>query len=280
MRKNFGAGERLLPLISAAMQTGRFLFLGTGGSLGIPVVGCTCAVCLSPSPCNKRLRPSGLLTVAGKTLLLDAGPDFRAQALKYGVARLDGVLLTHSHFDHIGGFDDLRVFYFAQRRLLPCLLSEDTFDELKIRYHYMMHPGESEAAVCAHFQFHLLKGEFGAVDFEGIKLRYFTYRQGGMQVNGFRVGEFAYVSDIRDYDEEVIQALRGVQTLVLSALRYTPSEVHFSIHEAIAFAKKVGSAHTWFTHIAHDLDHDLTTADLPPGFALGRDGMELTFGGV
>lgn len=247
---------------------GRFLFLGSGGSMGVPVIACTCAVCTSNSPSNKRLRSSGLLQVGGKTILIDAGPDFREQALKYHVNHLDGILLTHTHFDHIGGIDDLRVYYFMLHQRLPCLLSQETFDELKIRYHYLMD---------TQLDFQILKDDFGKVDFQGIPLCYFSYSQAGMKVTGYRVGTFAYVSDIRKYSDEVLEALQGVEILVLSALRFSASEMHFSVDEAIAFARKVGAKKTWLTHIAHDLDHEKTNELLPPDIRMGYDGLEITF---
>ena len=120
----------------------QFLFLGSGGSTGVPVIGCNCAVCASKNPLDRRLRPSGLLRVQGKTFLIDAGPDFREQALKYHIRSIDGLLLTHSHFDHIGGLDDLRAFNFLQKHKIPCLLSIETFDELKRRYHYLLQERE------------------------------------------------------------------------------------------------------------------------------------------
>lgn len=256
---------------------GRFLFLGSGGSMGVPVIGCSCPVCTSNSPNNKRLRSSGLLKVQGKAFLIDAGPDFREQALKYRINHLDGILLTHTHFDHIGGLDDLRVFYFIQRHPLSCLVSQETFEELKVRYHYLMIPLQNGKTVCTQLDFQILEGDFGKVDFQGVPIHYLTYFQAGMKVTGYRIGNFAYVSDIREYTDEVIEALKGVETLVLSALRFSASEMHFSVEEAIAFARKVRAKKTWFTHIAHDLDHDKTNELLPPDIRMGYDGLEITF---
>jgi phosphoribosyl 1,2-cyclic phosphate phosphodiesterase len=256
---------------------GKFLFLGTGGSLGVPVIGCDCAVCHSTSPFNKRLRPSGLIQVGGKTFLLDVGPDFRLQALKYQLNHLDGVLLTHTHFDHVGGFDELRVYSFKNQRRLPCLLSKESLKELQLRCHYLMHPTEEGKIVSSKFDFSLLPEDFGRVEFEGISFEYVTYFQAGMKVTGFRFGDFAYISDIRDYTDEVITRLKGVKTLVLSALRYNASEVHFNIPEAIAFAREVGASHTWLTHITHEIEYDEINAALPGDIRLSYDGLEIPF---
>ncbi len=248
------------------------MFLGTGGSLGIPVIACECGVCTSSNPCNKRQRPSGVVHLAGKRFLIDAGPDFRTQALKADLKRLDGVLITHCHFDHVGGLDDLRVFSLIQNKQLPCLLSQESYDELQIRYHYLTHSHSTDK-----FKFQVLEADFGKTTFEGIDVHYVSYLQAGMKVTGYRIGTFAYISDIRKFSEEVIASLKGVKTLVLSALRYTPTEVHFSLDEAVAFARSVGAKKTWLTHIAHDLDHDKVNQELPIDVQLSYDGLEIEF---
>lgn len=252
---------------------GRFLFLGTGGSLGIPVIGCTCSVCTSASPFNQRGRSSALIQIGDKRLLIDAGPDFRVQALKHRINRLNGLILTHTHFDHIGGFDDLRVFYFLQKAPLPCLLSRETFQELQLRYHYLIDP----QGVSSLFRFRVLEEDFGTVEFEGVRLSYLSYFQAGMKVMGVRVGNLAYVSDIRDYSPQVFEALDGVEILILSALRHEPSHVHFSIEEAIAFSRKVKAKQTWLTHIAHELDYAETKTLLPSDVQMSYDGLEIPF---
>jgi phosphoribosyl 1,2-cyclic phosphate phosphodiesterase len=255
----------------------QFLFLGTGGSAGVPVIGCSCAVCRSGQAQNRRLRSSGLIRIGDRLYLLDVGPDFREQALRYDIRRLDGVLLTHAHFDHIGGLDDLRVFYYLQKRALPCVLSQDTFEELGRRYHYMMSSGSSRNSTCAQLDFRVLPDDFGKVTFEGLSLDYLSYYQAGMKVTGFRLKNFAYVSDIREFSDEVFSSLKGVSVLVLSALRHVSSEMHFSLDEAVDFARRIGAEKTYFTHIAHDLDYAATNALLPPDIRLSYDGLEISF---
>lgn len=256
---------------------GTFLFLGSGASMGVPVIGCKCTVCQSEVSSNKRLRPAGLLKVAGKSFLIDVGPDFREQALKYHIDHLDGLLLTHVHFDHIAGIDDLRIFYFLKKKAIPCLLSPETLEELKIRYHYLFRPIGEITTVSAQLEFQMLEEDFGDVEFEGVKMQNLTFFQSNMKVTGFRVGDFSYVTDIREYSDEVFVILKGVKKLVLSALRHRPSPVHLSIEEGIEFARKVGAEKTWFTHIAHDLDHEETNRALPPDIRLGADGLEIEF---
>ncbi len=256
---------------------GQFLFIGTGGSNGVPVIGCSCGVCISAFPQNRRLRSSGLLKINGKTLLIDVGPDFREQALKYKIDRLDGVLITHPHFDHVGGLDDLRIYYLIQKRPLPCLLSQESMDDLKLRYHYMMRPLEQGKSISARIDFQVLESDFGHREFQEIPIQYMSYFQTTTKVTGFRVGPFAYVSDIREYTDDLFRSLRGVKVLVLSALRHVPTLMHFSLEEAIVFARRVGSEKTYLTHIAHDLEYNTTNAILPPDLRLSYDGMEISF---
>ena len=256
---------------------GKFLFLGTSASAGIPVIGCKCAVCLSPSPYNQRLRPSGLIRIANKQFLIDVGPDFRQQALKYHIDHLDGLILTHTHYDHIAGVDELRIFYLRSKQSLPCLLSQESFDELRLRYRYLFQPIGEVPTLSAQLVFHILEEDVGSTTFLDVPLSYMSYFQGGMKVNGFRFGPFAYVSDIREYDDSVFLALKGVQILVLSALHEAASPLHLSLDEAVSFARKVGAKQTFLTHVSHAIDHERINCLLPHEVQVGYDGLELEF---
>lgn len=258
-------------------RKGRFLFLGTAASAGVPVIGCKCSVCNSLSPNNSRLRPSGLLKVGGKTLLVDVGPDFRQQALKFKIDALDGLLLTHTHYDHIAGIDELRIFYIRTKKNLPCLLSYESLEDLKKRYYYLFQPIGEIPTLSARIDFTLLEEDMGEVLFQDVKISYISYFQGSAKVNGFRIGDFAYVSDIREYDPSVFLGLKGVKKLVLSALREEPSPQHLSLEEAVEFAKIVGAEETRLTHISHALDHDAINRKLPQSVQLGFDGLEMEF---
>ncbi len=245
--------------------------------MGSPVVGCQCAVCKSKQLKNQRLRPSLLLTINKKRYLVDVGPDFRQQALRHNINDLDGILLTHSHYDHIGGLDELRIFYFLHKKKLPCLISKETFQELQDRYHYLLRPLDSNRSICAQLDFHQLDGDEGSTSFDGLKLDYFSYTQAQMKVSGFRFGDFAYVTDIKEYDASIFNHLKNLNTLVVSALRQTPSPVNFNIDQAIEFGLKVSAKQTYFTHLSHDIDHDECNQSLPPGFSLAYDGMQQNF---
>jgi len=257
-------------------QSCRFLFLGTGGSLGIPRVRCSCSVCTSSSSYNKRTRPGALLKIGDKRLLLDAGPDFRTQALDNGIDALDGVIISHAHHDHTAGIDDLRV-YCEEEKSLPCLMSQETYDDLKIRYAYIFNRSKVSLSLVPAFTTQILQGNEGSVEFEGVPIQYVTFTQADMPVNGFRLGNLAFLSDIKIYDESIFSYLQGLDVLIISALRFTPSALHFTVDEAIDFARETGAKQVWFTHIAHELDHEQTNAYLPPHIRVAYDGLEIPF---
>ncbi|HSX13158.1 MAG TPA: MBL fold metallo-hydrolase [Chlamydiales bacterium] len=256
---------------------GTFLFLGTAGSAGVPVIGCSCPVCVSSSPFNQRFRPSGLIKINGKTLLIDVGPDFRIQALTHKIKTLDGLLLTHTHYDHIAGIDELRIFYLRSQMKLPCLLSQESLDDLEKRYDYLFQPIGKVPTLSAQLDIHVLPEDEGEKEFLGLKIGYVSYTQGGCKVNGYRFGNFAYISDIREFNPSIFEKLQGIETLVVSALREESSMLHFSLPEAIDFANQVGAKQTWITHISHGLDHESTNRKLPKSIQLGYDGLELGF---
>lgn len=253
---------------------GSFVFLGTGASTGVPVIGCGCARCQSISPYNRRLRPAGWLQIQGLSFLIDVGPDFRQQALMYNIDRVDGLLLTHTHFDHIAGIDDLRIYSVRQTNPIPCLLSQESFDELQVRYRYLFKAGKSSTV---KFHCQPLPAEYGTILFEGIKIGYCHYMQGDMKVTGYRIGDFAYISDIHDYSSSIFDSLQGVNHLVLSALRAEPSRVHLSLDQAVDFARKVGARQTRLTHLSHFLDYEEANRNLPPDVQLGYDGLTIEF---
>lgn len=255
----------------------QFTFMGTGGSMGVPVIGCHCATCSSRFSADKRLRPSGLIQIADRNFILDVGPDFRTQALLFGVEKIDGVLLSHAHSDHIAGIDDLRAYYFLHKSKTPCLLSQQTFLELNQRYSYLFRPEDSKKSVTAQLEFCVLPEEFGSIFFQGVRWVFFSYSHAGIQITGFRAGNFAYVSDIRYYSAQVIEMLIGVETLVISVHQKQATQVHFGIKEAVEFSSLMGAKKTYFTHLSHDFDHVKMRAKLPFGFELAYDGMAICF---
>ena len=249
---------------------GRFTFFGTGVSTGVPVVGCSCAVCLSDSPLNQRTRAAALLHVENQQLLIDAGPDFRSQALKYRLHSLQGLILTHTHYDHIAGIDDLRVFQFMTKKPLPTLLSQETMKDLERRYFYLVKTNKTPK-----FTFHVLEEKEGELSFLGIPIQYCSYHQTGMSVTGYRFGDLAFITDIKEYPSSIIDVLSGSETLVISAIDWTPTRAHLGIEEAVELAHKIGARRVFFTHIGHELDHEATNAKLPKFMELAYDGMSI-----
>ncbi|MBI5346407.1 MAG: MBL fold metallo-hydrolase [Chlamydiae bacterium] len=241
------------------------------------MIGCKCDVCLSNSKYNKRLRPSVLIKANNKNLLIDVGPDIREQALKANIDTLDCLLLSHVHYDHIAGIDDLRVFYVNTSKPVDCFLSEESLEELKIKYNYLFRPVGPVSTLCAQFNFHVLAGHKGKDSFEGIDFNYMSYFQYSTKVNGFRFKDLAYLTDVADFDQEIFDSLKDLDTLVISALRYEVSPVHLNFEQAILFAKKTQAKRVFFTHIAHEVDHDKASKDLPKNMQLAYDGLEIDF---
>jgi len=255
-----------------------FVFLGTGASAGVPVIGCDCAVCTSASPYNKRLRSSGLLKIGGRNFLIDAGPDFREQALRAKIHHLDALFLTHTHFDHIAGVDELRAYFFRKKKPIPCLLSRESFEDLKKRYYYLFLPIGQGPTLSVQLDLKVLDDDQGSIHFEGLEVGYFSFYQGGMKVTGYRILDFAYISDIRDYEETIFDELKGVKTLVLSALWEKKSDLHLSLDEAVFFAEKIKPAQTYLIHTNHGIDYESTNRKLPKGIRLAYDGLEIDLG--
>lgn len=253
---------------------GRFLFLGTGASLGVPVIGCHCSVCLSTHPRNHRLRSAGLIEIDAKRLLVDAGPDIRTQLLRAKAASIDGLLLTHAHYDHIAGLDDLRIMSLYKHAAMPCLMSAATKKHVVKHFDYLF---PDDASKIPRFAPQLLPDTRGVVEFLDLPIRYCTYRQIDIEVNGFRIGDFAYLTDILKYPPTIFEDLEGVRTLVISALRTQPQHLHFTIDQAIAFAKQAGAPLCYFTHLAHELDYEEIQKQLPPSIFLAYDGLVCPF---
>lgn len=254
------------------MKNNTIVFLGTGASVGVPVIGCQCRVCTSPLSQNKRLRPSLFFAVQNKRFLIDVGPDFRLQALKYHIDAIDGILLTHPHFDHVAGIPELLPLCFKREKPIPFLLSPETAHEILHKFDYLFLPSKKKT-----FDLELLPNKRGEAFFQEVPFSYFTYEQQNVLVNGFRLGSFAYVSDIRSFEPSIFNELNGVETLIISALRTHPSLAHFSIEEALYFCHKAGVANAWITHISHDLEHFETNAALSSHIQLAYDGLEIPF---
>ena len=249
--------------------------LGTGTSTGIPVVGCSCRVCLSEDPRDKRLRCSCLVETEDLTILIDAGPDFRTQAIRAHITQIDAVLITHHHFDHIAGLDDLRPFFFQNKQAIPCYAHPDTAENLKDRFPYIFkdksYPGVANLDINEINGPFSLSGRYNQnTSAQIIPIDAF---HGTMPVLGFRIGNFAYITDTNQIPESSFPLLKGLEVLVIDALRHKPHRSHFSIAEAIEVSNKINPEHTYFTHMTHGLMHAEEDERLPSSFSFAYDGL-------
>lgn len=247
----------------------RVTMLGSGTSTGVPVISCTCAVCRSDDPRNRRWRTGLKLEIGKACVLVDTPTDLRAQALRFGLPRLDAVLFTHSHADHIYGLDDIRIFNFRQRAAIPCYGSEATLRAIRRAFAYVFEPGQ-EGGGKPQLELIPMREPF---DLLGRTILPVPVWHGSLEVFGFRIGGFAYVTDCSAIPEASVQMLAGLEVLILDALRYRPHPTHFSIPEAIEAAARIGAGRTILTHLSHDVDHGAPAIPLPPGVELGYDGL-------
>jgi phosphoribosyl 1,2-cyclic phosphate phosphodiesterase len=251
----------------------RVTFLGTGTSTGVPVVGCRCRVCTSPHPYNQRLRQSVLLEEAGKYFLIDTTPDLRLQLLRHPIPRLDFVLFTHSHSDHLMGLDDIRPFNFRQREPVHAFANPMTAKAIRRAFSYIWDTSTQVGG--GKPQLELVEVEEPFIH-EGIRITPIPVDHGEWTILGFRIGNFAYITDTNGIPEASMKLLEGLDILALDGLRPAPRHpTHFTVSEAVASAQKIGARETWLIHLAHEVDHEEVEATLPEGVRLAYDGLVL-----
>jgi len=250
----------------------KIIILGTGTSQGIPVIGCSCETCTSKNSKDKRLRTSAFVETEGVKILIDTSIDFRQQMLRNRLSGLDAVLYTHHHVDHINGMDDLRQITQKFNKVIDLYGNKLTIDEMKISFRYV-------------FNDELVKYKsVPLVKFNYIENRNFIYKNiniipveclhGDLKIFGYRIKDFAYLTDCSFISDEEMKKLTGLKVLVLNALRIRPHPSHFNLQQAIEVAKKLKAKKTYFTHLTHDILHDKINASLPKGIELAYDGME------
>ncbi|MFM1969597.1 MAG: hypothetical protein RL152_974 [Bacteroidota bacterium] len=247
-------------------------FLGTGTSSGVPMVACKCTVCSSTDVKDKRLRSSIHLQTASTSVVIDTTPDFRYQMLRSKIEKLDGVVFTHAHKDHIAGLDDVKAFNFIHQSVMPLFASKETADAIKRDFYYAF--AEKKYPGVPSLEMHIKEKEsfsLGDLDFQPIQVKHLH-----MDVTGYRIGDFTYITDANYISEEEKQKIKGSKVLVLNALRKEKHLSHFTLQEAIDLSVELQVPTTYFTHISHQLGlHEEVSKELPAGMFLAYDGLVL-----
>ncbi|MCP4849829.1 MAG: MBL fold metallo-hydrolase [Verrucomicrobiaceae bacterium] len=255
----------------------RFTFLGTGTSVGVPMIGCACETCSSEDPRDQRLRCSILVETPELCLLVDAGPDLRQQCLREGISRLDGVLITHPHADHVMGLDDLRRFTAGRDDTLRVFARASCLSALEKMFFYVFngqnrYPGYFKPDPC------VLEKQLNIGDLEVVPI---GVEHGNVECVGFLFryagsSVLAYLPDCKHIPQAAMEALRGVDCLVIDALRQRPHPTHMSIDEAVAISAELSPGETWLTHLSHDVLHAREQETLPAGVNIAHDGLKLS----
>ncbi|MFM1910862.1 MAG: Beta-lactamase domain protein [Pseudomonadota bacterium] len=248
--------------------------LGVGSSAGTPVVGCQCATCLSVNPKNKRLRCSAAITTDnGEVILIDTGPDLRAQALRAGLNRADAVLYTHTHADHLHGIDDLRAFCQVQKKQIPLYGKPDAMQHIQAKFGYAIR----EAGDFWDLPVLSLNPITDPFEVLGIKITPIPVRHGYSDILGYRIGNMAYLTDLSDIPETSLALLHGLEVLMLDCLRYQPHYTHINVEQSIAYAGLINARNSYFIHMTHDLEYEKLSAELPDDMYVAYDGLNLNF---
>jgi phosphoribosyl 1,2-cyclic phosphate phosphodiesterase len=247
--------------------------LGSGTSMGVPTIGCNCAVCTSSHPHDRRTRPSILLEFGGKFVLIDSGPDFREQAIREHITQIDAVLYTHTHADHILGLDDLRPLSYRRPNRIPLYAQREATDFLRNMFRYIFEDNYKFGGL-AKVELKRIDGPF---ELFGARFEPIPVIHGETEIYGYRFGCAAYLTDFSQIPEASFSLLQGLDVLFLDALRHKPHPTHSSVDQSLQIAERLQAKRVFFTHICHDLPHEATNAALPQGVRLSYDGMKLEF---
>lgn len=245
--------------------------LGSGTSTGVPVVGCACAVCASQDPRNSRTRCSALISYQGRNVLIDTTTDLRQQSLREKIKRIDAVLYTHTHADHVHGIDDLRPFNFIAGQAIPIYGSEDTIASIRGNFGYIF-TDEPEEGYRPRLEPREITGPFELIN---LPVEPLPLHHGSGNSLGFRIGPFAYLTDCSAIPERSERRLQGLEVLVIDGLRFRPHSTHFNIPQAIEVAARLGARRTLLTHLSHEVEHAACNKGLPEGVELAFDGQQI-----
>ena len=251
------------------------LVLGSGTSVGVPMIGCRCKVCTSRDPRDSRLRPSVLLRLGDKRILIDTSPDFRYQALRYRIDRVDAILFTHSHADHILGLDDVRPFNFLQKKEIPIYTSAPALEVIERTFEYVFDRSPSESSRPRLRPVVFADDPF---EVEGVAIQPIRLNHGAGTAYGFKFGDCAYLTDHSEIPPESREKLAGLDVLFLDALRHNPHPTHSTVEESLRTVERLKPARAFFTHISHDLLHAAVESRLPANVRVAYDGLEIPVG--
>lgn len=248
-------------------------FLGTGTSQGVPMIGCSCEVCHSADPHDRRLRASALVDYCGKRFLVDAGPDFRYQMLRAGVSHLDAILLTHNHKDHTGGLDDIRAFNYLEKKAAQIYCEKYVKDSLRQEYSYAF--AENKYPGAPDWDVHIIDDKPFSID--GVEIIPIRGKHFTLPVLGYRFGNIAYCTDMNRIPDEEFQKLAGLEHFIINCVRRGRHISHYSLEGALEVAARVGARHTWLTHLSHQLPrYEDLLKELPEGVRPAYDGLVIT----
>lgn len=264
----------------------RLTFLGTGTSSGVPVIGCNCEVCRSGDPRDRRLRTSAYVETGGSKILIDAGPDLREQFLRRDIRRVDALLVTHSHYDHIGGADDLRQINFIMRKPVPVYGNALTVAEIRERFGYIFRKSQTGGGkprlelhtVEAGVPFEVSEAN-GANGANAVSVTPVAVVHGEIPILGYVIGSLCYITDASKIPEPSYEQISrlGVKLLVLNALRYEPHPTHFSIAESLEAVRRIGPERAYLIHFTHNVKHSVIEKELPPNVFPAFDGLSVEF---
>lgn len=252
----------------------QIILLGVGSSAGTPVVGCNCVTCLSDNPRNKRTRCSSLITLpTGENILIDTGPDLRSQALRENIKRVDAVLYTHTHADHLHGIDDLRAFCQIQHKQIPLFANQDAVTHIQTKFGYTLREP------CDYWDLPVLRTEEINKSFKlfNTTIIPIPVMHGKIHIFGYRIGNLAYLTDVSAIPESSFDLLQGLDILLLDCLRETSHPTHINMEQSLSYISRIKAKQSYMIHMTHDLEYESLSAKLPEHVYAGYDGLKLTF---